>query len=156
MGAGLVGYMTWGNILNSRGLSVIRRAMRGRAAAEVANNELVATTVHRRGVRKGGKFYDIHLRMSDRVVAEGDVPLEYINGLGMELAGLDRAVYEEVLEILETTLSRDGVPMGDEPVLMTDSSNPGGFARVRTSILYAMMRTYMGKLTVLLVGYVMA
>ena len=120
------------------------KKMRGRDAAKIAGQELLATTVHRRGLHCDGRFYDIHARMCDNVVADGGISWEYLNTLGTELSSLDPIVFKEIIGILGRHVG-EGPRFGDEPLLLTEMSHGVVYDRVRTSVLFALLRNMMGE-----------
>ena len=122
----------------------LTRKMRGREAARIAQQDLVAMTVHRRGLQLGGRFYDIHTRMCDNVINDGGIPIEYLDSLGSELSTFERAVFDEVVTILTRHMG-EGPNFGDEPVLLTEMTHGAVHARLRTSVLFSLLRNMMGK-----------
>ena len=118
--------------------------MRGREAAKIAQTDLIATTVHRRGLQLGGRFYDLHMRMCDNVINDGGIPYEYLDSLGTELSSYDRQVFDEIVGILRRHMG-EGSGFGDEPVLVTEMTHGAVHARIRTSILFSLLRNMMGK-----------
>ena len=120
--------------------------MHGRDAAAVINDALSAVTVHRRGIQLDGKFCDLHARVSDTVVSNGRFPDEYLAALGYELATLDKHVFEEVILIMRRRLGTGEISgFGQQPLLIVDGDVYGIFPRLRTSLLFSLLRNYMGE-----------
>ena len=90
--------------------------MHGRDAAALMNGALIATTIHRRGLQMDGKFIDMHTRVTDSVVSNCHFTNEYLEALGLELASLDRHVYEELVIIMRGRLGGGEVTgFGQQP-----------------------------------------
>ena len=120
--------------------------MHGRDAAAVINDALSAVTVHRRGIQLDGKFCDLHARVSDTVVSNGRFPDEYLAALGYELASLDKHVFEEVILVMRRRLGTGEISgFGQQPLLIVDGDVYGIFPRLRTSLLFSLLRNYMGE-----------
>ena len=99
--------------------------MRGQQAAIMANSDLLGMTVHRRGINMDGQFFDLHTRICDAVLQNGQFSYDYLQGLGNELSALDRAVYEEVVGKLRAGLeSAPGQSIGQEPLILTEKPTP--------------------------------
>ena len=124
--------------------------MHGRDAAAVINDALSAITVHRRGIQLDGKFVDLHCRVSDTVVATGHFNNEYLELLGYELATLDKTVFEEVIHVMRRRLGTGEISgLGQQPLLVVEGDVYGLFPRLRTTLLYSVLRNYMGELFLL-------
>ena len=120
--------------------------MHGRDAAALINGSLMATTIHRRGVQKDGKFIDCHCRISDAVVSSCHFTTEYLEALGLELASLDRHVYEELIVVLRSRLGDGEITgFGQQPLLVSDGDLYNLFPRIRTTLLFSLLRNMMGK-----------
>ena len=121
--------------------------MHGRDAAATINNALSAITIHRRGLQLDGKFFDLHCRITDAVVAGGHFNDDYMAALGYELASLDKTVFEEVVNLMRRQLGTGEVTgFGQQPLLIADGDVYGLFLRLRTTLLFSLLRNYMGKL----------
>ena len=120
--------------------------MHGRDAAAVVNDSLSAITVHRRGIQLDGKFTDLHCRISDTVIASGRFTDEYMVALGYELATLDKTVFEEVIRVMRRQLGPGEISgFGQQPLLIVDGDVFGLFPRLRTTLLFSVLRNYMGE-----------
>ena len=120
--------------------------MHGRDAAATINNALSAITIHRRGLQLDGKFFDLHCRITDAVVAGGHFNDDYMAALGYELASLDKTVFEEVVNLMRRQLGTGEVTgFGQQPLLVADGDVYGLFLRLRTTLLFSLLRNYMGK-----------
>ena len=120
--------------------------MHGRDAAAVVNDSLSAITVHRRGVQLDGKFVDLHCRVSDTVISTSHFTNEYLELLGYELATLDKTVFEEVIHVMRRRLGTGEISgFGQQPLLVVEGDIYGLFPRLRTTLLYSVLRNYMGK-----------
>ena len=120
--------------------------MHGRDAAAVVNDAVSAVTIHRRGLQLDGKFVDLHCRVSDTVISTGHFGPEYLELLGYELASLDKTVYEEIVRVMRQRLGEGDISgFGNQPLLVVEGDIYGLFPRLRTTLLFSILRNYMGE-----------
>ena len=122
--------------------------MIGVQAAEYLLLQLAGATLHRRGIRHGNHFYDLHARMSDAVLAGAQVDPNYMMSLGTELSGLDRDVFDKLLDVIKAEVDTQMPPtreFGDAPYLVDEKICPSLFKKLRGTCFWAIVRNYMGK-----------
>ena len=103
-------------------------AMIGQNASAILNAQLDGVSIHRRALSQSGLFHDIHVRFADSVICAGQMADDYLAALGLEMASLDKEVYDEIVRVLRESLDRpdyvDG-GYGSQPMLLTEESSPG-------------------------------
>ena len=129
--------------------SVHFRIMIGAQAAEQLLASLTGATLHRRGFRHKNVFYDCHTRMSDSVMMNCQIDPGYMMNLGLELATLDRGVYDNLMDVIKTevdSMMPSGHAFGDAPFLADEEICPVLFKKLRATCLFGLIRNYMGEL----------
>ena len=122
--------------------------MIGAQAAEQLLASLTGATLHRRGFRHKNVFYDCHTRMSDVVLMNCQIDPGYMMNLGLELATLDRGVYDNLMDVIKTevdSMMPPGQAFGDAPFLADEDICPNLFKKLRATCLFGLIRNYMGE-----------
>ena len=122
--------------------------MIGAMAADRLLRSLNGITLHRRGLKWRHLVLDTHYRMSDDVMMQGQVDLHYVQSLGLELATLDRAVYDGLIVVIRqivVDVMPDGGAFGDCPVLISAVDTPDIFQKVQGTLFYSVCRNFMGE-----------
>ena len=120
--------------------------MHGRDAAATVNGALSAVTIHRRGVQLDGRFADMHCRVTDAVINSCHFSSDYLDSLGYELSTLDRKVFEEIVNVMRHRLGEGELSgYGQQPLLVADGDIYDLFPRLRLTLLYSVLRNYMGE-----------
>ena len=69
-----------------------------------------------------------------------------LEALGLELASLDRHVYEELIVVLRSRLGDGEITgFGQQPLLVSDGDLYNLFPRIRTTLLFSLLRNMMGR-----------
>ena len=125
--------------------------MLGVAAARKLNRDYSGPSVHRRGLSCRGMFIDSHCKLTDAVIARGNMGPQYLQSLGMELSHVDKEVFEEFLTKLQGEVDNyqgdDRPGYGACPLMLTASNCPPVFKQVRETGLYGLLRNFMCKLS---------
>ena len=122
--------------------------MLGKTAASILNKEMDGMSVHRRALSTVGHFHDLHIRLTDGVIYAGQMADDFLIALGVEMAGLDHQVYLEVVQLLQEVLNGPDTVTGgygSMPILLTEDAYPHVFQRLRTTLLYTIVRNFMGR-----------
>ena len=127
---------------------VFRTDMIGAAAAERLLQSLCGITLHRRGLKWQHLFLDTHYRMSDEVMCQGQVDMHYVQTLGMELASMDRAIFDGLVAVIQRIVMEHMPAEGgfaDCPMLLSDIETPELFRHVQGTLFFGLVRNFMGK-----------
>ena len=118
--------------------------MWGSDAAKVAN-DMGGQTVYRIGLNMPDGLTDLHIRVSDSVLAQGHFGEIYLQALGGELSGLGREVYVEFVERLKVELAQDQPdhPYGSCPIYGDDYMCATVMNGIRPTLFYSVIRNYM-------------
>jgi len=122
--------------------------MLGVAAAKKLNRDFCGPSVHRRGLPIRGMFIDGHCKLTDAVIARGNMCPQYLQNLGAELSYIDKTVFEEFFSKLSGEVDAfqgDRPGFGACPLLLTAVNCPPVFKQVRETGLYSILRNYMCK-----------
>ena len=125
------------------------------AAVQNLSNGPVSRTVHRRGLRAHGKFYDLHMRSRTEVADESSFSSDYCFHLGQELASLDFSIFQDFVLALFNGISNPEVVGADEVVeegrifMVADSADLRLFEVLRNTLLSVVLNNYMSKFFVL-------
>ena len=112
--------------------------MIGVQAAEQLLSGLTGATLHRRGIRHKHVFYDCHTRMSDSVMMNCQIDPGYMMNLGLELAGLERGVFDSLMDVLKSevdNLMPSNHCLGDAPFLADEELCPVLFKKLRSVLI---------------------
>ena len=121
------------------------------AAVQTLNNCPISRTAHRRGLRIGGKFHDIHFRLKVEPVDGSAFSLDYCHSLGHELASLDFSVIQDFVHALFNALVNpevvgDDVLRDDERIFfVADSSDLRLFEVLRNTLFSVVLNNFMSK-----------
>lgn len=123
--------------------------MLGVAAARKLNRDYSGPSVHRRGLTSRGVFIDSHCKLTDSVIAHGNMGPAYLQSLGIELSQVDREIFDEFMSKLQGEVDNhqggDQPAFGACPMLLTATNCPPVYKQIRETGLYALLRNYMCK-----------
>ena len=123
--------------------------MLGVAAARRLRRDYTGPSIHRRGLPCRGMFIDSHCKLTDDIIARGNMSPAYLQSLGSELSFIDKEVFDEFLsktfgEVNNFQGDRPG--FGSCPMLLTATNCPPVFKQIRETNLYSLLRNFMCKL----------
>ena len=84
---------------------------------------------------------------------QGQVDLHYVQSLGLELATIDKPVYDGLITVIRQIVGDmmpDGGAFGDCPVLISATDAPDNFRKVQGTLFYSVCRNFMGELNYIL------
>ena len=125
--------------------------MFGAVAADRLMQHMNGITLHRRGLKWRHLVLDTHYRMADEVMINGQVDLHYVQSLGMELATLDKAVFDGLIVAIRDVITDampDDTAFGDCPVLVGGADAPVALQKIHGTLFYSVLRNFMGKLEI--------
>ena len=79
---------------------------------------------------------------------QGQVDLHYVQSLGLELATIDKPVYDGLVVVIRQIVDDmmpEGGTFGDCPVLISAADAPDNFRKVQGTLFYSVCRNFMGK-----------
>ena len=121
-------------------------------AVQHLNLSIQGRTVHRRGIRGlGGRFCDLHLRVSEAMFGTEKFPPHYCQQLGSELALLDAKVFQDYLltlfnSVTDVSIVGTGNVVAPEQIFLAMPSTDGRlFTVLRSSLLSVITGNYMCK-----------
>ena len=122
--------------------------MLGVAAARRLKRDFTGPSIHRRGMSCRGMFIDSHCKLTDAVIAQGNMSPHYLQSLGSELSYIDKEVFDEFLSKAHGEVDNfqgDRPRYGSCPMLLTATSCPPVFKQIRETALYSLLRNFMCK-----------
>ena len=122
------------------------------AAVQSLSSGPASRTSHRRGLRIGGKFYDVHFRSRTDLTDGSSFTPEYCHLLGQELASLDFSIFQDFILALFNAVTNSEV-VGDDDVVADgrifmafESADLRLFEVLRNTLLCVVLNNLMSKL----------